>query len=276
MDPVKGAAGLGAVALVVGGGYALKGGLDSWTPEHSFLYEMNEFEKTYAVGTFGRIYGKYLIDPNKDQAWWNKQFKEVWKKDYEPKAGTALDSNLSDEFKKDTKVDKAFGTDEKALNRVCEAAYKKTSKDEIKPATDTDEPKKKYRAAIWKYCSIFEKELLTVKDGKDSVQDEKIGKAKETILASVKSENNNKFWSHRQKEFFYGGDSKEGIGRDANKEKAFGKLYKEKNSKSEKADALKDTCKSVYSEASTDATLQTEAVKYCGLLEETTPPAGNA
>ncbi|WP_216083697.1 hypothetical protein, partial [Candidatus Mycoplasma haematohominis] len=156
MDPVKGAAGLGAVALVVGGGYALKGGLDNWTPEHSFLSEMDKFKEIYTDKTFGRIYGKYLIDPSKDEAWWNKQFNEVWKKDYEPKDGVAKNNGENDEFKKDTKVDKAFGAsgDTKALNRVCDTAYKKDSKEHIKPESGNDPTKKKYREAIWKYCSI--------------------------------------------------------------------------------------------------------------------------
>ncbi|GCE63524.1 hypothetical protein MHSWG343_05210 [Candidatus Mycoplasma haematohominis] len=273
MDPVKGAAGLGAVALVVGGGYALKGGLDNWTPEHSFLSEMDRFKEVYTEKTFGRIYGKYLIDPNKDEAWWNKQYKDVWSKDYEPQAASTVQTNdsLSVEFKKTEKVDKAFGAsgDTKALNRVCEIAYKKDSKEHIKPESGSDSTKQKYREAIWKYCSIFGKELLTVKDGGgNSLDAGKIGKAKEAVLASVNSPNNNEFWKRRQKEFFYGGDNKEGIGKDADKEKEFGQLYKEKDSKSETEGALKGVCENVYGKATSETALQTEAVKYCGLIEE--------
>ncbi|GCE63537.1 hypothetical protein MHSWG343_05340 [Candidatus Mycoplasma haematohominis] len=269
MDPIKGAASLGVLALLIGGGYALKGGLNLWTPEHSFLSGMDEFEKTYKDKTFGRIYGKYLSDPNKNEAWWSKHYEEVWKKDYEPTSGKAI-SDLSDEFKKTDKVAKAFGgtEDKTALNRVCEDAFKKESAIDIKP-TSKDDTKDKYRKAIWKYCTIFSEELLTVKEGGDGSTNETIGKIKEEVLASTTSNKNDAFWALKQNEFFYGGESKLGTGHGSAEGKLFSDLYKQKGSKSQEQGALKSVCADAYKKKSTDISEQ-EVVKYCSLIEDTT------
>ncbi|WP_216083589.1 hypothetical protein [Candidatus Mycoplasma haematohominis] len=272
MDPVKGAAGLGAVALVVGGGYALKGGLDSWTPEVSFLSKMDEatFKKDYTNDKFGKKYAKYLTDPNKNESWWKKKYDEVLKNEQEVKGENGQvtnNNNLSSEFQKGA-VSKGFDSkDTNALNKVCEAAFKKDLTD-IKPSSGTNTDKDKYRAGIWKYCTIFEKELLTVKDASNSssYDGSKLGKTEEDVLADTKSENNKIFWERKQQEFFFGGTDKKGIGSKATADKAFGDLYKKKDSKEKEVGALKGVCETVYDKEDND--LKNEVILYCSLFEK--------
>ncbi|GCE63507.1 hypothetical protein MHSWG343_05040 [Candidatus Mycoplasma haematohominis] len=263
MDPVKGAAGLGAAALLVGGGYALKRGLDNWNPEISFLsdIESTEFQKSYTEGTLGEKYRKYLTNPNENEEWWKQKYEDVLKKVHDASGNPKPNESLSDEFKNGA-VTKGFDKkDDKALNKVCDAAFKKQLSTDIKPSGTT---KDKYRADIWKYCTIFEKELLTVKDSESDTYTANLGKTKEGVLAATKTTNNDLFWERKQKEFFYGGNNKNGTGEDAAGGKPFKQLHDQKSSKADVKGELKKVCETAYGATDNEA----EVVKYCSLLDK--------
>lgn len=53
--------------------------MNNFDPTYSYLVEMEkaDFDKDYTIGTFGKIYGKYLIDLNKNQDLWAKTYKAL-------------------------------------------------------------------------------------------------------------------------------------------------------------------------------------------------------
>ncbi|WP_216083526.1 hypothetical protein [Candidatus Mycoplasma haematohominis] len=227
-------------------------------------------------GKLGEIYGEYFVSPygygastdaNKksedNKRWWEVVF-EIWKRDSE-----ATDNKLGTEFGKNS-IKSAYktsseteGDNEKSLNKVCDAAYKKT---ETELASKND-----YKENIWKYCSMGGKTLQTVKDQGTSgttYTDSQIGKKNEETLASISSENNNWFWALKEKEFFYGRYGKQPIGKSLENGSAFKELFDEGGSLSVTGGRLKGVCKTAYLKEGNDATA-TDAIKFCTFKKST-------
>ncbi|GCE63583.1 hypothetical protein MHSWG343_05800 [Candidatus Mycoplasma haematohominis] len=138
MDPVKGAAALGAGAVVVGGGYMGY----SYLSISCTTIDQSKNSSSYNVGTIGGDNKGLFVDPllDENKKWWDSVF-EVLKNDQTKKA-----DEISSEFKL---VDKGFKNDNLAdtqhLNKVCETAIKKNTSDVINS---------KYLKNIWTYCSV--------------------------------------------------------------------------------------------------------------------------
>lgn len=113
MDPIKDAAASGAVVALVGGGYLF---CDHLSSGEICLTDLDNFDTAYGAGTFGRKYGRYLLD--KDSFKNKNKWAELFKKWNGVQRQTSTTPALSAKFAKD----KFQNAD--ALKTACETAYK--------------------------------------------------------------------------------------------------------------------------------------------------------
>ncbi|WP_216083234.1 hypothetical protein [Candidatus Mycoplasma haematohominis] len=146
MDPLKGAVGAGAVALIVAGGV---GAAYINNEPTAFTLSSKEIGTvSFTNGNIGNIEAnksKLVADHEKNKDWFNWVYKNKLSYAKEAKEGEA--SKLSTEFQA---VTEGYGTGTTtSLNKVCDAAYKKNKTD----FEGNNEPNKvKYKADVEKFC----------------------------------------------------------------------------------------------------------------------------
>ncbi|WP_216083233.1 hypothetical protein [Candidatus Mycoplasma haematohominis] len=266
MSLAKGAAGLGATALVITGGV---GGyyFFSGVPACSVISANTTTFSSYS-SKYGHFYGDYLVDPNKldgdnnNSSWW------TWAYGVFTSVGK---ENVGEKFKS---VEKSFSSAEsdatKALNKVCDSAYKAeiANVTSTKPAsTDTT---KFWEEDVWKFCSISPYRakpilLSSSQDGSDkslidSKNSGKFGATHKDKLVSTKDYKNQWFWDLKEEQL-----KKETVAEPESTEKNIFKLMK-KNKRS-----VRDTCQDAYLLGTSDndgKATDAELKKYC-FLEKT-------
>ncbi|GCE63787.1 hypothetical protein [Candidatus Mycoplasma haematohominis] len=221
------------------------------------LSERPSPDSVYTSDKFGGIYSIYMVDPNKaeNEWWWNRVYENL-KKDI---ADSTKNTKLSDKFQKG-KIDKAYSSveDGKALNHVCDAAFKSTPDSLKTPAN--------YEENAWTYCSIVNAKYIFVTDkytGKFGSKPEHKNK-----ILSVENNDNDAFWTERNKQFF-GEAEKAGWGAKASEGSEFAKLYKKKSENSRgNDDTIKKKCKDAYDTptSGTPTVKDTDIEKFCYLI----------
>ncbi|WP_216083694.1 hypothetical protein [Candidatus Mycoplasma haematohominis] len=166
---------------------------------------------------------------------------------------------MSQEFEGSQKIDKAFSVEEvtenkpKALNQVCEDVYKK---EKTNINSNSDENHKKLWNNLWKYCSFFGVELITVEKSTHRYTGNQYGETKKSDLVSVKDKNNNVFWDTRNSEFYADSGDKSGT------TVITGIFHTEKA----KNTHIKSICEDAYTKSSSDSGyVQTDVVKFCSI-----------
>ncbi|GCE64064.1 hypothetical protein MHSWG343_10720 [Candidatus Mycoplasma haematohominis] len=189
---VKGASGIGAGTLIIGGGYGLA------THVISVRYTtLKESQTTlYAVGTIGGNNKDEFVDPifEGNEKWWNYVYKNVFEEDKKRN-----DISISNEFEN---VANAFlkgisDNNKTYLNQVCHAALLKTEKTTVNTT---------YIQNVWRYCStspdLFfrskgtEPKPKTLAEANSQVETDKlsgIGNNKNDLVADIKD--NEDWWN---------------------------------------------------------------------------------
>ncbi|GCE63491.1 hypothetical protein MHSWG343_04880 [Candidatus Mycoplasma haematohominis] len=251
---VKGAAALGATAVVIGGtGVGAKFLLDAQEPNAITLTNID-------ANKYATDYKRYFVDDvnTSNNKWWDWVFKnryEFDKNDSSDKRHTFLDK-----FK-----DLTSGSgNAKSLKKVCGAAYKEVTSNVVDKSSATSESNKYSEQDVWRYCSVFGNKPKTIQEANtnNAIAAGKYGKDKETSLIDVDSPENNLFWEKQEKDFF--GDS--GLGVAAQGSSIFKTLHTKTNRG--KKDTVKETCREAYQKDKTqDASAFPEAdvLKFCSL-----------
>ncbi|WP_216083565.1 hypothetical protein [Candidatus Mycoplasma haematohominis] len=214
MDPIKAAAGAGAVALVIGGtAYGIYNSIDPM-PECDVLSSISGFGTTgdyqSSESKYGYYYGRYLVDPDKitgskNKDWWEWSFR-LWKSSNKSELGSKFK-----DVKSSYKSDSDNNEKDKALNQICKAAYKE-AKTSVTAAGSNSQFKE---SDVWLFCSISPtrtKPVLLKDSGTQNIQedknliedtatDEKWGKKYKDDLVSTRVSSNDWFWSLREKEY---------------------------------------------------------------------------
>ncbi|GCE63664.1 hypothetical protein [Candidatus Mycoplasma haematohominis] len=164
MDPIKVAIAGGGVALAIGGGIGISMISSSpWTLEQALDNDkIAQSEKTnYTDGSKLSVFGdnkKVLVaDIEENESWWNARYKEKLEKLKDKTTNRASSSEF-------LAVNKGYSSDEgdvlTALNKVCDASYKK-EKTEFNGAEGSSN-KVKYREDIGKFCTLKGTEVLQI------------------------------------------------------------------------------------------------------------------
>ncbi|GCE63475.1 hypothetical protein MHSWG343_04720 [Candidatus Mycoplasma haematohominis] len=268
MDPIKGAAALGAGAVAIGGtGYGVYSYITHDPMPTDYVVLAGSGNDVTGTNQIGNLYGNYLVAPyGKDakdnKTWWEWSFRR-WQED-------SKDSNfpLSDDFSKEKVVYayKASGAtgdnNEKSLNKVCKSVFDK-DKGDIDRNNDTGKTKEKLRNALWRYCSFFGEEPKTIKEvtGED-YEDNTNGKTGEAKYVGVKG--NDKFWEARNKEFYEATGTRSGSSLTGS---GVFKTEYDKNTSKQPVKEIRDICEESY-KATTSTTSQypsTDMTKFCTL-----------
>ncbi|WP_216083619.1 hypothetical protein [Candidatus Mycoplasma haematohominis] len=264
MDPIKLFIGVGAGALLIGGTTYVVYISVNVMPECDVLSSISGFGTTdkYENGKYGYSYGDYLVDPNKlteskNKDWWEWSYKSL--KSHKP-------DTLSAKFRA---VEVAYQAEdsspEKALNKVCDAAFKSDKVNVVKtisePAID------KYKEEdVWKFCSISpnRQKPVSLSDSKDNSEKSLVtdssketwGKQHKDGLISVDTLSNQWFWDLKERKFKDEQD-------EANSQNVF--KNRKKNNKT-----VKETCSDAYRESFTEKTkvTETDLKKYCFLEKQ--------
>ncbi|GCE63494.1 hypothetical protein [Candidatus Mycoplasma haematohominis] len=263
MDPTKLAVGAGATVLAVGGSYGISALFKNIPPmpdEHTTVSEnTSNFSSTYTSPKFGHAYGKYLVDPTKNQKWWEWSFNYLLSKA----------ESLSSEFQK---VKNAYSSDSNSdahLNKVCETAFKLDKTD-----LEVDN-KSQYLDNVWRFCSLALNKPVTIEKSQDKdsysspASPEKIGHKHKSTLISIKNPDNDRFWELRDKEFFEATGAKSGS--QAEENSFFKKFYETNHTKKENRPSLKSKCQAAYEQEDNDSTSTetqaktSEVTKFCAL-----------
>ncbi|WP_216083692.1 hypothetical protein [Candidatus Mycoplasma haematohominis] len=256
MVPLK-VAGASAVSVVVlgGGGYLVYDNLID-------IYIRTLDTTGYENNTFGKKYGRYLLDPNssKNKGRWSKEY-DSWQA-YK----TQSTNSLSSEFQDDNKVDKSYSNsqDQKALNRVCEVAFK--ALEIVVKGTD----KTNYEDNVWMFCSLLDAKPVFInqneteyssKLGQEATYNDKAMSARKPG-ANV-SDANALFWDLRNKEFFeleWGSKATNGS--------VFKTLYdKRDNLKDRDNDNIRKACEEAYKKV-TSSPEKDDIRRFCYLIPE--------
>lgn len=237
----------------------------NWAP----LTSDTDFANTY-TGKVGEKYGMYfigVIDSN-NQKWWESSYQTY----AEDSAKTGSDArSFSTSFSKD-QVTSAYSTsDTKALNKVCEVAYKKTLTAEVDFSSPAGtENKHKLAADILRYCSPLTQLPVTIQENDDTYTGENmIGKQGHTKkLVKATGTENEKFWNVQNKWFQTQGNV------NPQPDAYFGQFFEgEENAKTLKADKnIKQICEEAYKKeavetATTEKPKIDDVVKYCSFIK---------
>ncbi|WP_216083537.1 hypothetical protein [Candidatus Mycoplasma haematohominis] len=269
MDPIKGAAALGAGAVAIGGtGYGVYSYATHDPMPTDYVVLAGSGDNVADTNKIGNLYGNYLVAPfgnsgNNNQKWWEWSFRR-WQED-----SKVSNFPLSDDFSKE-KVVHAYKTsgetgdsNEKSLNKVCKSVFDK-DKGDIDRNNDTGKTKEKLRNALWRYCSFFGEEPKTIQEvtGEDYGNNTN-GKANETKYIGVKG--NDKFWEARNKEFYATTGTKSGSSATAN---GVFKTEYDKNTSKQPVKEIRDICEESYGKnpTSDSSTYPTDDItKFCTL-----------
>ncbi|GCE64000.1 hypothetical protein MHSWG343_10080 [Candidatus Mycoplasma haematohominis] len=254
---VKGAAALGATAVIVGGtGVGAKFLLDAQEPHCVRLAEPTQDK-------YGKDYYRYFAESNGsvNDKWWNWVFKNRYEKDKRDSS-----ANKHEPLSKFKDLESGSGVD-KSLKKVCGKAYSSNASDVVAKDQVVNDNNKYSEDDIWRYCSIFGNKPKTLKEVSPSVSRDvnKFEKEKETDLIDIEHEKNKKFWEE-QDEYFFSLEESEITG---NQDSLFKSLHNKKSNRS-KNDTVKNTCKLAYKEpktSSSDSAKVTSDVllKFCSL-----------
>ncbi|GCE63512.1 hypothetical protein [Candidatus Mycoplasma haematohominis] len=255
MIPLK-VAGASAVSVVVlgGGGYLVYDNLID-------TYIRTLDTTGYGNDTFGKKYGRYLLDPNsyKNKGRWSKEY-DSWRV-YK----TQSTNSLSSEFQDDTKVDKSYSNsqEERALNRVCEVAFK-AQVTEVENSS-----KSNYDDNVWMFCSLLDAKPVFINQS-DAEYSGKLGQVvtyKDKAMSSKKptgtNDTNASFWDLRNKEFF-----ELGWGSNAANDSIFKTLYDQRGSLTDKENNnVRKKCEEAYKK-DTNSPEKDDIKKFCYLIPE--------
>ncbi|WP_216083696.1 hypothetical protein [Candidatus Mycoplasma haematohominis] len=228
-----------------------------------------DLDSAYPSGKFGNDYSIYMIDPNNEKnKWWWEEVYEAFKSDV---SGSSATSKFSTEFQNVSAIDQAYSkkdTDTKALNQVCEVAFKK-SKDEVTAST-----KPNYEDNVWTYCSILRSKPKVIPSSGDTTYTGKNGETHKGKAVSVSTEDdgaNKSFWDLRNKEFFDIVSSKSSG--DLAKGSIFKTLYGKKNDVRGSEDTVKKVCQDAYGKGSSENNEASEEdiKRFCYLVPDITP-----
>ncbi|GCE63577.1 hypothetical protein MHSWG343_05740 [Candidatus Mycoplasma haematohominis] len=165
MNPLQGAAAIGAGSALIGGGYF---GYAYLSISYITIADSSN-QDGYKNGVAKDDLGKFvhpLLEEN--EKWWSKVY-VVLENDKKTKQDT-----ISSQFNKVTSSFQKTGTSDTHLNQVCETAIKAT---EIVNS--------KYLKNVWTYCSVRpdlakdkgnEPTVVTTLEGKTGIEDYKLGK----------------------------------------------------------------------------------------------------
>ncbi|GCE63076.1 hypothetical protein MHSWG343_00540 [Candidatus Mycoplasma haematohominis] len=275
---VGGALGAGAIGVgsaYLAGAFGGSGSLEvEIEPTKVLLSADSKFNTDYSTNNLiGKDYGNYLVAPvgstttetaeTNNKAWWDWSYKR-WKRDF-----ANPNSNLSEEFKDASKVGSAFSdasSSSAALNKVCEAVYKK-AKTEI-TSEDTPNNKAKLRNDLFKYCSIFGESFKTiseVEEEKSNYGSGNFGSDNTHSKTLIAVTGNDKFWAKRNEEFYSSTGNKKG---DDSASKFFKKFYDENKTKKKN---IRERCKEAYKKPSSTAASADESpnlgevTKFCAI-----------
>ncbi|WP_216082673.1 hypothetical protein [Candidatus Mycoplasma haematohominis] len=275
---VGGALGAGAIGVgsaYLAGAFGGSGSLEvEIEPTKVLLSADSKFNTDYSTNNLiGKDYGNYLVAPvgstttgtveTNNKAWWDWSYKR-WQRDF-----ANQNSNLSEEFKNESKVSSAFSdvsNSSTALNKVCEAVYKK-AKTEI-TSEDTPNNKAKLRNDLFKYCSIFGESFKTiseVEEEKSNYGSGNFGSDNTHSKTLIAVTGNDKFWAKRNEEFYSSTGNKKG---DDSASKFFKKFYDENKTKKKN---IRERCKEAYKKPSSTAASADESpnlgevTKFCAI-----------
>ncbi|GCE63575.1 hypothetical protein [Candidatus Mycoplasma haematohominis] len=252
---VKGAAALGATAVVVGGtGVGAKFLLDAQEPHCVRL-------KSPATGKYGEDYKRYFAESNgsENDKWWNWVFKNRYEKDTRDSS-----ANRHEPLSKFKSLESGSGVD-KSLKKVCGEAYADEKANVVVSSSAKTDNTKYSEEDVWRYCSIFgnkPKTLREVKADDVSRKNNTFAKTKEDVLIDIADPANQRFWDE-QNTYFFGLKETE---LNAGEKSIFKALYKKQNKGQE--DTIKNVCEEAYKKQSTvsdGSTTDAELLKFCSL-----------
>ncbi|WP_216083534.1 hypothetical protein [Candidatus Mycoplasma haematohominis] len=240
MDPIKAAAGAGAVILASAGGY----GISTLFEGEPICIQNPQADK------FGEDFQFHFMDASDDKndAWWKDRFNKKY-----PKNKT--DASLHTDFQN------LSGYSD--LKDKCKAAYGKSTTSDVSKDTAGDH----YEKNVWELCSIDGS--LPAVITKTSETSKLFGSEKATKLIDTENEKNKKWWERRAKHFFKQG-SKDGYGSKASENAAgFKKLHDDGGS----VDDLKNKCQDNYGTAYDNSNISNtakETLRFCSLAGKQT------
>ncbi|WP_216083566.1 hypothetical protein [Candidatus Mycoplasma haematohominis] len=261
-------AGLGAAAVIGGGGYLTYDLLNrDYSPKVLGDLENSVFTSRYSSTTFfAHKYKKYLVDPedSRNRWWWEERYQNL----KDAIADSSKNIKLDEVFYKtnENKVTVAFGNAATSLNKVCGVVF---GEDE---SNWSSSPNKK--SNVWTYCSILKEEpkLISTTDGFETG---KFGgdtnHHNKAVSAKPNEEFNKEFWDLRNREFF-GESGKDGTGNNASEKSLFKELYAKKPKRGD-SDNIKSVCHEAYdqhkSQGETEPKVKDEDIKrFCYLVPE--------
>ncbi|GCE63050.1 hypothetical protein [Candidatus Mycoplasma haematohominis] len=262
---------LGAGAIGVGGAYLAGafGGeevLGSEPTVRVILHQDDGFNTDYTDNNFiGKKYSKYLVAPigskgaegskTNNREWWAWSYAR-WQKDSKPQ-----DNDLSTEFKGGSKVGSAFSDasdSSTALNKVCEAVYKK-NKSEITSSGTSPDNQAKLKRDLFKYCSILG-EVKTISEVGKTYGNSTKGQVDANKKTFIAIKGNDKFWEERNKEFYATSGDK------SNSSATEGSKFKTEPQTTTKPN-VRDICEKAYESSTSDTTNYpvADVSKFCTL-----------
>ncbi|WP_216083351.1 hypothetical protein [Candidatus Mycoplasma haematohominis] len=145
MDPLKVGAATAAVAVgATGAGFGISSYLNTPYSLYSFLNSNDgkDLKESYKdkLGGIEKNQHLFVADTKKNEWWWKAKYQKL--KNEEDK---------SDEFKNATDYDSQTANNTNAINKLCDAAYKKDSSGFTTETTTTNN-KTTYKKDIAKYC----------------------------------------------------------------------------------------------------------------------------
>ncbi|WP_216083248.1 hypothetical protein [Candidatus Mycoplasma haematohominis] len=272
MSTLKGAAALGAGAVIVGGtGFGVYRHLSHDPMPENYVVLAKSSDKVSDTAHIGNVYGDYLIAPfgdngNDNKEWWDWSYRR-WQADSENKNITLSGNFDKNVVKSSYRGKNETSGEEKSLNKICQTVYEK-AKTEINKEANKPE-KERLKNDLWKYCSVFGEAPKTVSDiGTENYGTGTFGEDKKDKLIGITG--NDGFWKVKNKEFFERGDNNQGTGNGLTQatDSLFYDLYDSKN-KGSRGD-LRNTCGAAYrvnktSQPTEPKVTETNLLKFCTL-----------
>ncbi|GCE63484.1 hypothetical protein MHSWG343_04810 [Candidatus Mycoplasma haematohominis] len=266
LPAAKGGIALVVVASSVTGGYFLFNPGTKEKKHVSVLSSLHNLQSTYGSGKFGNTYSIYMVDPNneKNEWWW----KEVYADFKSFSEGSSNGGKLSEEFKNTTeKIKSAYsktkaGEGSKALNQVCEVAFK--------DAKNNWGSKTNYEDNVWTYCSILRSHPKVIPSSDTTYDNQKGSSHKDKAVSVLDKDNeaNKSFWDLRNKEFF-GEVTSKSVG-SSGQISIFKDLFKKDKKTRTANDNIKKACEDAYKLATSenDQATDVDIKKFCYLIPE--------